>query len=38
MTEPIALTRADMLALFELLNEELATTDTFGERYLVGGV
>jgi hypothetical protein len=37
MTEPIALTGTDMLALFELLNEELATTDTHGELYLVGG-
>ena len=37
MTEPIAMMSADMLALFELLNEELATTDRFGELYPVGG-
>lgn len=31
------LTTADMLRLFELLNEELARTDTHAELYLVGG-
>ena len=31
------LTTADMLRLFDLLNEELAVTDTHAELYLVGG-
>ena len=31
------LTTADMLRLFDLLNEELARTDTHAELYLVGG-
>lgn len=31
------LTTADMLRLFDLLNEELAGTDTHAELYLVGG-
>lgn len=34
---PVSLTRADILHLFDLLNAELAATDTHGEIYLVGG-
>lgn len=37
MTEPVQLTKADILKLLELLNEELATTETHAEVYLVGG-
>lgn len=37
MTEPIRLTNADILSLFELLNEELAAVDTHAELHLVGG-
>ncbi len=37
MAEPMRLTKPDILTLFELLNAELATTDTHGEVYLVGG-
>lgn len=37
MTKPIQLTKADIGHLFELLNLELARTDTHGEVYLVGG-
>lgn len=37
MAESMQLTRPDILKLFELLNAELATTDTHGEVYLVGG-
>jgi hypothetical protein len=37
MTDPVRLTSADILALFELLNEELAATATHAEVYLVGG-
>lgn len=37
MSSPSKLTTADMLRLFELLNEELARTDTHAELYLVGG-
>jgi len=32
-----ALSRADIRRLFELLNDELRQTDTFGEVFLVGG-
>lgn len=35
--DPVKLTKADILHLFELLNTELATTGTHGEVYLVGG-
>jgi hypothetical protein len=35
--EPVRLGQADILDLFELLNVELAATDTHGEVYLVGG-
>lgn len=35
--DPAKLSKADILHLFELLNAELATTDTQGELYLVGG-
>ncbi len=35
--EPLQLTKSDMLALFEMLNEELARTETHAELYLVGG-
>lgn len=37
MAEPLRLTSKDILALFELLNEELAATSTHAEVYLVGG-
>jgi len=37
MAAPLKLTKADILRLFELLNEELAASDTHGEAYLVGG-
>ena len=37
MAESSQLTTADILKLFELLNEELATTETHAELYLVGG-
>ncbi len=37
MAGPVQLTRADILALFELLDEELATMETHAEVYLVGG-
>lgn len=35
--EPAQLAKADILHLFELLNSELAASDTHGEVYLVGG-
>ncbi len=35
--EPAHLAKADILHLFELLNSELAASDTHGEVYLVGG-
>jgi hypothetical protein len=34
---PVSLTRTDIVHLFDLLNAELAATDTHGEVYLVGG-
>ena len=34
---PVKLTRTDILRLFELLDAELAATDTHAEVYLVGG-
>lgn len=37
MLEPVLLTKPDILELFELLNAELATTETHAELYLVGG-
>ena len=37
MAESARLTRADMQRLFELLERELASSDTVGEVYLVGG-
>ena len=37
MAEPVKLAKADILHLLELLNTELATTDTRAELYLVGG-
>ncbi len=37
MAEPVKLTRADILTLFDLLNAELAAGDTHAEVYLVGG-
>jgi hypothetical protein len=37
MTDPVRLTSEDILALFEMLDEELATTGTHAEVYLVGG-
>ena len=37
MTVRVTLTRAEILSLFEALNAELATDDTHGEVYLVGG-
>lgn len=37
MAGSVRLTSADILALFDLLNEELATTGTHAEVYLVGG-
>lgn len=37
MAEPVALTKADIVHLFDLLNAELAATDTRAEVYLVGG-
>jgi predicted nucleotidyltransferase len=37
VTGPVQLSKPDILKLFELLNEELAITDTHGELYLVGG-
>jgi hypothetical protein len=37
VTEPIKLTTADILKLFDLLNAELAAGDVQGEVYLVGG-
>ena len=37
MREPVQLTKADILKLFDLLDTELAATDTHAELYLVGG-
>ena len=37
MAEPVKLAKADILHLFELLNADLATSDTHAEVYLVGG-
>jgi len=37
VAEPVQLTKADILKLFELLDAELATTGTHAELYLVGG-
>lgn len=37
MAQPTHLTKADILKLFELLDAELATTETHAELYLVGG-
>ncbi len=37
MAEPVQLSKADILHLFELLNADLATSDTHAEVYLVGG-
>jgi len=37
MAEPIKLTKADILKLFDLLNGELEAGDTHAEVYLVGG-
>jgi hypothetical protein len=37
MVEPVKLTKADIVHLFELLNEELAAAETAAELYLVGG-
>lgn len=37
MTPALKLTKADILRLLELLNDELAAGDTHGEVYLVGG-
>ena len=37
MAKPIALTKADIRKLFELLNTELAAGDVEGEVYVVGG-
>ncbi len=37
MPEPVRLTKVDILSLFDLLNEELAASDTHAEVYLVGG-
>jgi predicted nucleotidyltransferase len=37
VAEPVKLTRADILTLFDLLNAELAAGDTHAEVYLVGG-
>jgi hypothetical protein len=37
MRHPVKLTAADMVRLFDLLNGELARTDTHAELYLVGG-
>jgi hypothetical protein len=37
MPAPLKLTKADILRLFELLNDELVASDTHGEVYLVGG-
>ena len=37
MAEPVRLTKADILKLFDLLNVDLETGDTHAEVYLVGG-
>lgn len=37
MAQPVKLAKSDILHLFELLNAELATSDTHAEVYLVGG-
>jgi len=37
VADPVRLTKADILRLFELLNDDLATSDTHAEVYLVGG-
>lgn len=37
MADPVKLTKAEILQLFELLNADLATSDTRAEVYLVGG-
>ncbi len=37
MADPIKLTKADILRLFDLLNAQLAASGTHGELYLVGG-
>ena len=37
MPQPAKLTKADIRRLFELLDEELASTPAIGELYLVGG-
>ena len=37
MAEPVKLTRADIIRLFELLDAELAAGGTHGEVYLIGG-
>ncbi|MEP6766107.1 MAG: hypothetical protein ABJB66_17465 [Gemmatimonadaceae bacterium] len=37
MAEPLQLMKADILKLFDLLDAELATTETHAELYLVGG-
>ena len=37
MPQPTKLTKADIQRLFELLDEELASTPAIGELYLVGG-
>lgn len=37
MVEPVQLTKADIMKLFDLLEAELATTETHAELYLVGG-
>lgn len=34
---PVALSKAEILQLFEWLDQELASTDTLGELYVVGG-
>ncbi|MGH7653778.1 MAG: hypothetical protein ACREN6_03855 [Gemmatimonadaceae bacterium] len=37
MAAPVLLTKRDILKLFDLLDEELAATETHAELYLVGG-
>lgn len=37
MPLPVALSKADLLRLFKMLDEELAAEDVVGELYLVGG-